>query len=41
MKREHRSRWEADGIRGSRKEITKKVIVAIGIQEGVSLSSIK
>ena len=34
-------RWEEDGMRGSRKERTKKVIVVVGIQEEVSLSSIK
>ena len=28
-------RWEKDGMRGSRKERTKKFIVAVGIQEGV------
>ena len=32
---------QGDGMRESRMERTKKVIVAVGIQEGVSLSLIK
>ena len=41
IRNEERTKW-GDEMRGSRKERTKKVIIAVDIQEGVfSLSSIK